>query len=96
MEDCAERRRPLRMQQRAARPLGKFDRHDMLLGGFARRAAISIKAHYDHGGHRRHCHDVSQENGLQERGTTAMRRMEPPHSGQMAKSSAVSARSLLA
>jgi hypothetical protein len=38
---------------------------------------------------------VSQENGcgLQEGGTTAIRRMVPPQSGQMAKSAAVSGRS---
>ena len=67
-----------------------IDRHNMLLGGFARRAVSSIKTNYDHGRHRQQRHDVSQENGLRERGTTAMCRMEPPHSGQMAKSLAVS------
>ena len=43
-------------------------------------------------------HEVSQENGcgLRERGRTAIRRMVPPQSGQMAKSTAVNGRSPLA
>ncbi len=44
----------------------------MLLGGFARRAVSSIKTDYDHGKHRQQRHDVSQGNGLRERGTTAI------------------------
>lgn len=63
IEDSAERRQPLRMRKQAARPHSKLDRHDLLLGRFAKRAAISIKADLDYGWRRRDYHDVSQWNG---------------------------------
>jgi hypothetical protein len=58
-------------------------------------AVRRIETEDDHGERQWERQDVSQENrcGLQERGTTAIRRMMRPQSGQMVKSAAVSGRS---
>ena len=63
-----------------------FDRQR---GGGAGIAVRRTETEHDDGGRAWEGHEVSQENGcgLQERGTTAIRRMVPPQSG--AKSAAV-------
>ena len=76
-------------QERSAFQIGAIDR---ARGAGAGIAVRRTETEHDHGGRQWERHDVSQENGrgLQERGTTAIRRMVPPQSGQMAKSAAVS------
>ena len=73
-------------QERSAFQIGEIDRQ--------RGAGIAVcrtETEHDDGGREWEGHEVSQENGcgLQERGTTAIRRMVPPQLGQMAKSAAV-------
>ena len=79
-------------QERSAFQIGTIDRPRGAGAGIAVRRT---ETEHDHGERQWERHDVSQENGcgLQERGTTAIRRMVPPQSGQMAKSAAVSGRS---
>jgi hypothetical protein len=80
-------------QERSAFQIGTIGRRRGAGAGIAVRR---IETEDDHGERQWERQDVSQENrcGLQERGTTAIRRMMPPQSGQMVKSAAVSGRSL--
>ena len=75
-------------QERSAFQIGEID---WQRGGGAGIAVRKTESEHDDGGREWEGHEVSQENGcgLQERGTTAIRRMVPPQSGQMAKSAAV-------
>jgi hypothetical protein len=61
--------------------------------GCSRGDSLLANLEDDHsdGGQRWRCHEVSQwkGSGLQMRGTAAICRMVPPHSGQMAKSAAL-------
>ena len=71
-------------QERSAFQIGEID---WQRGGGAGIAVRRTESEHDDGG--REGHEVSQENGCGLRGTTAIRRMVPPQSGQMAKSAAV-------
>ena len=75
-------------QERSAFQIGEID---WQRGGGAGIAVRRTESEHDDGGRKWEGHEVSQENGcgLQERGTTAIRRMVPPQSGQMAKSAAM-------
>ena len=87
IEGYAAQLRQSQGQERSAFQIGEIDRQR---GGGAGIAGRRTGKH-DDGGREWEGHEVSQENGcgLQERGTTAIRRMVPPQSGQMAKSAAV-------
>jgi hypothetical protein len=92
IEGYAAQLRQSRGQERSAFQIGEIDRQR---GAGASIAVRRAETKHDHGGLEWEGHEVSQENGcgLQERGTTAIRRMVPPQSGQMAKSAAVSGES---
>jgi hypothetical protein len=79
-------------QERSAFQIGEIDRQR---GGGAGIAVRRAETEHDDGGREWEGHEVSQKNGcgLQERGTTAIRRMVPPQSRQMTKSAAVSGQS---
>ena len=85
IEGYAAQLRQSRGQERSAFQIGEIDRQR---GAGASIAVRRAETEHDHGGREWEGHEVSQENGcgLQERGTTAIRRMVPPQSGQMAKS----------
>src|SRR5262249_55946247 len=88
IEDYAAQLRQSPGRERCAFQIGTIDRPRGAGAGIAVRRT---ETEHDHGERQWERHDVSQENGcgLQERGTTAIRRMVPPQSGQMAKSAAV-------
>ena len=92
IEGYAPQLRQSRGQEGSAFQIGEIDRQRGAGAGIAVRRT---ETEHDRGGREWERHDVSQENGcgLQERGTTAIRRMVPPQSGQIAKSAAVSGRS---